>query len=136
MRLFSCSAIFAVVLSTAALSQGIAPVQQNNSNTIWFENWTGLSNGTMKITIPGGELVEVFAASGTPVFELSGREIVDGIYRYELSAATKNERKILNSVNNGRGDAARDSQSEPFYLSGAFHVSRGVIVQPEQIKEE
>lgn len=136
MRLVPCTAVFAIFVSTAAVAQEIAPVQQNNSNTIWFENWTGLSNGTLKITIPGGELVEVFAASGTPVFALAGREVLDGIYRYELSAATKNEIKITNAIDNGRGDTARDSQSVPFYLSGAFHVSRGVIVQPEQIKEE
>ncbi len=136
MRLLSCTAAFAVLLSSAAFSQEIAPVQQNNSNTIWFENWTGLKNGTLKITIPGGELVEVFAASGTPVFELTGREVLDGVYRYELSAATNNEIKIVNPANNGRGDAARDTEAEPFYTSGAFHVARGVIVQPEQIKEE
>lgn len=135
MRLLSYTAAIALFLTSAAFSQEIAPVQQNNSNTVWFENWVGLNNGTLKITIPGGELVEVFAPSGTPVFELTGREVVDGIYRYELSAATNNEIKIVNPINNGRGDAARDTAAVPFYLSGAFHVARGVIVQPENIKE-
>lgn len=136
MRLLSCTAAVALLLTSAAFSQEIAPVQQNNSNTVWFENWVGLNNGTLKITIPSGERVEVFAPSGTPVFELTGREVVDGIYRYELSAATQEEIKIVNPINNGRGDAARDTEAVPFHLSGAFHVARGVIVQPEDIREE
>ncbi len=136
MRLSTCIAVIAALSFSPAFSQEIAPKQQNNSNTIWFENWTGLRNGTLKISIPGGEHVEVFAASGTPVFELSGREIIDGLYRYELTAATKDEVKIVNPVNNGRGETKRDSLSKPFYLSGSFLVSRGVITQQEQLQED
>jgi len=112
------------------------PVQQNNSSAVWFENWGTLSNATMTIRTPQGEVSQIFAASGTPVFELRGQEIVDGVYRYELSAATKETKKITNKINDGRGDASRDDVAVPFNASGVFIVSRGVIVKPEDVKEE
>jgi len=112
------------------------PVQQHNSNAVWFENWTGLSNATMKIVDPTGKFTTIEASSGTPVFQLQGGEVVDGIYRYELSAATDKTRKIVNPVNNGRGDAQKDEVAIPFYSTGFFVVERGVIITPEEIKEE
>ncbi len=90
----------------------------------------------MTVTAPNGETIEVFAASGTPVFQLSGREIQDGYYRYELRAATEEQKKILNATNQGRGEAQRDTESVPYYTTGNFLVERGVIVTPEDIKEE
>lgn len=112
------------------------PVEQHNSNALWFENWTGLSNATLKVTAPDGAVTELFAASGTPVFQLSGRDILDGIYRYEMSAATDKTAKLVNKVDNGRGEAQRDSAAVPYHLSGHFTVSRGVIIRPEEIKED
>lgn len=112
------------------------PVQQHNSNAVWFENWVGLSNASMVVSAPNGKVTEVFAASGTPVFELDRREALDGVYRYELRAATEETVKIVNPVDNGRGEAARDSEAVPFYLSGHFVVDRGAIVKPEDIKED
>lgn len=133
----------AVVLSVALPITGMAgaalaadPVQQHNSNAVWFENWFGLSNATLRVTAPDGQISDIFAASGTPVYQLSGREVLDGIYRYELSAATEETVKIVNSIDNGRGDAARDSHAKPFHLNGHFTVSRGVIITPETVVEE
>jgi hypothetical protein len=130
------AAIFSSAFAAAGFADAPEPVQQNNSNAVWFENWTGLSNATMTVAMPDGELVTVFAASGTPVFELVGRDVVDGVYRYEITAATEEQVKIVNKIDNGRGDAARDTVSKSFNLAGAFFVTRGVIVQPENIKEE
>lgn len=129
-------AVAALALATAALADVAQPVQQNNSNAVWFENWTGLSNATWTIAQPDGAVIQIFAASGTPVFQLAGGEVIDGIYRYELTAATEEKVEIKNKMNNGRGDAARDTALKPFYMSGAFHVQRGVIVAPEVIQEK
>ncbi len=112
------------------------PVQLHNSNAVWFENWIGLNNATLSVTAPNGEMTEVFAASGTPVFQLSGRDIQDGYYRYELRAATEEQTKIINATNQGRGDQQRDTTAVPYYTTGSFLVERGVIVTPEDIKEE
>lgn len=122
--------------ATPLFAQLPQPVQQHNTNAIWFENWIGLSNTTMKISTPSGEIVTIFAESGTPVFQLSGRDILDGVYRYEISAATEERQKIVNQVDNGRGDNARDEVTVPYHMSGYFLVERGVIVEPQDIKEE
>ena len=135
-RLLAGAVLFCALWAPATQAETPHPVQQNNSNALWFENWTGLSNATLSVSTPEGELISLFAASGTPVFELKNREMVDGIYRYELSAATEEEVKIVNKINDGRGENSRDSAAKPYYLAGAFVVSRGVIIQPEEVKEE
>ena len=129
--------ILALIAVTAAMPAFAAdPVEQHNSNAFWFENWIGLSNATLKVSAPDGQLTEIFAASGTPVFELTGREIVDGVYRFELSAATEEKVKIINQIDNGRGDAESDSQAKPYNLNGVFVVSRGAIVKQEELEEK
>ncbi len=120
--------------ATAALAAD--PVQQHNSSAVWFENWQGLSNATMTIYAPTGKITVIEAKSGTPVYQLDRAETVDGIYRYDLTAATEETVKIVNPINNGRGDAQSDSHNVPFAMSGSFVVSRGVIVTPEIVSED
>lgn len=139
MRLFGtvfCTVIGAAVgLAGFAAANTVDPVAQHNSNAVWFENWIGLSNATMVIAAPNGKVSTVFAQSGTPVFELERGEVLDGVYRYELSAATEETAEIVNPIDNGR-DSIASSSAVPFNLSGSFVVSRGVIISPEDIKEE
>lgn len=125
-----------LAMTAAAPAFAADPMQQHNSNAVWFENWQELSNATLKVVAPNGKITEVFAASGTPVFQLSGREVLDGIYQYELNAASSERVVIVNPIDNGRGDAASDSVAKPYNLSGRFVVSRGAIIQPAEIKEE
>lgn len=134
MRLAALSILLAV--STATGAAAAEPVEQHNSNAFWFENWRDLSNATLIVASPNGQITEVFAASGTPVFQLSGERVVDGVYRYELSAATNEQTTIVNPVDNGRGDNQRDTRAKPFYTAGYFTVSRGVIITPEEISED
>lgn len=112
------------------------PVQQHNSNAVWFENWSGLSNATMTIVAPDGEVTTLQSNSGTPVFELRGGEALDGVYRYELTAATDEEVEIKNAINDGRGEEASGKEKIPYYTTGTFVVSRGVIITPEEVQEE
>lgn len=112
------------------------PVQQHNSNALWFENFSGLKQASLVVNHPDGTIETVEAERGTPVFKLTGRDVRDGIYRYELRAATEQREDIKNQIDNGRGDAARTQRFVPFYLSGHFTVFRGVIITPEDIKEE
>lgn len=124
-----------LALAGAASSLTVDPVQQYNSNAVWFENWTGLSNATLVVAAPDGKVIEVFAVSGTPVFELSRDQVQDGIYRYELKAATDEAVEIVNPIDNGRTEVT-SSRAKPFYMNGSFVVSRGVIITPEEIRED
>jgi len=130
--------LFAAALTALSAGSALAadPVEQHNSNALWFENWIGLSSATLTVSAPNGEITSVMAQNGTPVFELSGADVADGIYRYELTAATDEEEEIANAQNSGRGDDQRSAQPKPFYASGEFVVSRGVIVTPEEINED
>lgn len=125
-----------VACSGAAFAAEPEPVQQHNSNAVWFENWNGLSNATMTILAPNGKITSIQAETGTPVFQLSGSEVIDGIYRYELKAATDEVIEIVNPIDNGRGENASNTMRKPFQLNGHFTVARGVIITPEEIREE
>lgn len=128
--------LLGTLLFTSGTALAATPVEQHNSNAIWFENWSGLRNASLVVAAPDGTVTTIEAAAGTPVFQLSGATIVDGIYRYELSAATDEQVKIINPQNNGRGEAQSDSMAKSFYLNGYFTVSRGVIITPEEITED
>lgn len=121
--------------ATAVLAAPPQPVEQHNYNTLWFENWVDLGNVRMTVSDPEGRIEEVFTRKGTPVYKLPGKP-VDGVYRYELSAATEERKKIVNKLDNGRGDAAREDVAVPFYLQGFFTVEGGVIIKPKDIREE
>ena len=112
------------------------PVEPHNSTALWFVNWFGLENAILRVNAPDGRLHEVAATRGTPVFELPRSDAPDGVYRYELRAATEERRKIVNQIDNGRGDNERDSAAVPYYTTGFFVVERGAIITPEMVEEE
>ena len=128
--------IFGSLMSLGSATWAAEPVQQHNSNAVWFENWIGLSNASMTIAAPNGKIITVFAESGTPVYQLAADDTQDGVYRYELSAATDEKVEIVNKVDNGRGENSEDMVSKSFYTTGHFVVSRGVIITPEEINED
>ncbi|WP_298290009.1 hypothetical protein [uncultured Litoreibacter sp.] len=112
------------------------PVQMHNSNTVWFENWVGLANASLVVASPDGTIERVEARNGTPVYRLSGSAI-DGIYQFELRAATDKEdtRKQKNALRIQEDDDAPKLMI-PFYRTGFFVVERGVVITPEDVEEE
>ena len=133
--LYALSTIATLLCASAAWAQAPDPVQRNNSRAVWFENWVGLENANMRVASPDGEIKDVFAATGTPVYELSGTSS-DGVYRYELRAQTDEMVKNRNySANSLEGE---DDEFIPksFYRSGVFVVRGGVILRPEEMEEE
>ncbi|MFK7937972.1 MAG: hypothetical protein AB8B82_01240 [Roseovarius sp.] len=108
------------------------PIEQNNSNTIWFENWIGLSNSMLRVVDPEGLTTSVTAEDTTPVFTLEGDDILDGVYRYELHASTDEKIKNLSyNADSTNANSTSEYQAKPFYLTGSFVVERGVILRPE-----
>ncbi len=115
------------------------PVERFNGTTLWFESWGSLSKATLIVEGPEGNVWEFYTESGAPKFQLEGDgKAVDGIYRYELTAATTEKQKIkrlANTANNGRGENASDTASVAFYMNGVFSVVRGVITAIPDINE-
>lgn len=133
--LLSLALALVLALPQTAAALTADPVEQHNSNAVWFENWSGLSNAMLVVAAPNGKITEIFAASGTPVYELDRGEVQDGIYRYELKAATDERVEIVNPIDNGRGETS-SSKAKAFYMTGFFTVSRGVIITPEETRED
>lgn len=133
---FVKACVFGAGLLAAGGAQAADPVQQHNSNAVWFENWIGLSNAVMVVRAPDGTLTRIEAGSGTPVFELDPAAAPDGVYRYEISAATEARRTIVNPQDNGRGEAESTTGAVPFRGTGQFVVERGVIVTPADVTEQ
>ncbi len=90
----------------------------------------------MTVRAPDGRIETIEAASGTPVYRLDPQHGIDGVYRYEITAATEETVAIVNPIDNGRGEQAASSMKKPFYMSGHFTVSRNVIITPEDVQEE
>lgn len=130
---------FRVFLSIAFASPLLAaePVQQQNSNAIWFGNWDGLSNATLVVVAPNGQITDVTAEAGTPVYQLNSPEVLDGIYRFKLRAQTNTEIPIVTTDdNNGREPDPSASAFEMFQTTGFFIVERGIIITPPDTEEE
>lgn len=134
LRKLTLPAVLAASFASSAMAAD--PVQQHNSSAVWFENWIGLRNATLVVSAPNGRITQLYAESGTPVFELDRAEAMDGVYRYELRAATEERVEIVNRIDNGRGDRAQTSMAKPYYTTGFFVVERGAIITPDDIKEE
>jgi hypothetical protein len=89
----------------------------------------GAANATLTITGPDGFYRQTFSRSGSVALQLgaAGR-LPDGIYNYEVTAATGQKVPNRNTLDNGRGQ-------EPAMVavgvtrSGTFLVKNGAIVQ-------
>jgi hypothetical protein len=130
-------AAVAFTFGLAHAAQAADPVQTNNSNAVWFENWVGLSNGMMRVADPEGRISDVRAELGTPVFQLSGGKVIDGVYRYELRAMSDElvkNRDYSNSLNSD--EEWQEYVPKAFYRTGSFTVERGVILRPEDVPTE
>ena len=104
---------------------------------VWFENWGTLSNATLKVISPDGTVSTFMSERGTPRVSLRDlKSVEDGVYKYDLSAATDEVIKVDTELNNGRGKAQRDTMFKPFSMGGIFFVTRGAISQKELLLEE
>ena len=126
-----------IVLGLGTAVQAAEPVQQHNSSAVWFENWIGLSHASLRVASPDGRMTDIWAESGTPVFELTGSEVVEGVYRYELRAQTdENIKNPDRFETQSDGKESSEDMKKPFYTTGYFIVERGVIVEPKEVEEE
>ncbi|GGA29479.1 hypothetical protein [Neptunicoccus cionae] len=125
----------ALLVATTAFAN--EPQERTDTTALWFESWGSLSNATLVVSGPDGFITNIVAEKGTPRFYLrDAAPVTDGVYRYELTAATTEKIKLRNQLNNGRGENQKDEIAKPFQMGGSFVVSRGVITKQEDIVEE
>ena len=94
------------------------------------------SRATLTITGPDGFVFRTFSKTGNPTVDLiKAKANVDGLYTYEITAASSETVTIRNPLNNGRGGADRTTMKRGVSASGSFVVKGGLIVDMSNEKE-
>ena len=117
----------------STLSAWAADVEARMQPTaLSFTGGASFTNARLEIRGPDDYESEETASRGLPVFRVRGGTMKDGVYFYNLSAATDEKQEIKRKIDNGRGDGARDYTFKPFYMEGMFRITKGLI---EEIDE-
>ncbi len=126
----------ALAEQTVTREQPILASEQFEGTRVSFKPGARYSNATLIITGPADYQAEVFNRSTLPSLDLRKYgKVVDGYFRYQLTAATDQKVEILNpGLNNGRDDIP-GAKMLGANLSGVFCVKDGVIVKVEDIPE-
>jgi len=102
--------------------------EQLQGTQVQFFLKQSVSNSTLSISGPSGYYVEKSSKTDAPSVSLEDfGQLEDGLYKYQLSAATSEEMTIRDNLDNGRGENARKTVNKPIYQSGVFRVVNGQI---------
>lgn len=97
----------------------------------------GLSNATLSISGPNGFYAKTFSQSGSPSIDLiKAGGTADGVYTYEVTAATSETTENLNPMDNGRGGIDDGTSVVSASTTGSFHASGGIIADRSSQAEE
>ena len=157
MRNLSTKLLLAACLFSIS-SQGITEdkkiaSESFSNDTIAFNYKGNFSKATISIAGPNGFSIKSFKENGDPIVNLSNARqnnssndelssssnetlaLTDGLYKYEISAATGETLEISDTLNNGRGESAKTTMNVSETQSGHFRVENGSIVNYLDIKE-
>ncbi len=88
------------------------------------------SHTTLTIAGPGGFFAKDYSKSGsTSIDLLKKKATADGVYTYEITAASSETVTIRDPQNNGRGRADRATRKRGVSATGTFVVKGGLIVE-------
>jgi len=131
--------VFAVCLSGpswAISADGLNAFRTLSGSEVSFSLGGAYSNATLTITGPDGFYVRNFSKSGNPAVDLiKAKAKADGVYTYEITAASSETVTILNPQNNGRGGADRATMKRGVSATGTFVVKGGLIVDTSNVTE-
>lgn len=120
-------------------TQSIAS-ERLSDTSVRFSSKILMNNATLSIVGPGNFQASRFLKVGTPSVELLDfGEPTDGLYHYELTAASGEAITIKDKMNNGRGENNSHTARRGITQSGYFRVIDGKIKhfndQPESFKK-
>ncbi len=97
----------------------------------------GDSNATLSVSGPNGFYVRAFSESGSPSIDLirSGGT-ADGLYRYEVTAASSETKTTVKPMDNGRGGADDATEKVAVSTSGSFYANGGIIADQAKMIEK
>jgi hypothetical protein len=113
-------------------------VEAFSGNTVMFDLTGAYHNVTVTVVGPWNYHAEAFAKKGVPPIELERYgKVLDGLYHYELTAASSGKLvEVRPGLNNGRGQAPRTRQYQAAELTGSFRVEDGKILPRDDTPEE
>ena len=131
--------IIAVCLSApswAISADDLNAFKRATGSEVSFSLGGAYSNATLTITGPDGFVIRNFSKTGNPAVDLiKAKANVDGVYTYEITAASSQTVTIRNPQNNGRGSADRGTMKRGVSASGTFVVKGGLIVDTSKDTE-
>ena len=132
--LMGASGVMAV--SDAATAQSMNAVKRFSDATVGFSMKGSYSNYSLTVTGPNGFNATVMSKKSAPALNLRKLGIIDdGIYRYNLTAASSKAMSVRTPENSGRGGDKKTAMMAGVSDSGSFVVKGGKIVQEADISE-
>lgn len=89
----------------------------------------GTQNATLTVTGPNDYYRQSFSPDTSIALNLGGLgRLADGVYYYEITAATGQTKPATAGLDNGRGELERKVQNVGITAGGTFQVRNGAIV--------
>jgi hypothetical protein len=139
--LVAASAMGLVWASPSGASERLEAGVSLSGTTISVALPSGYSNATLSVAGPDGRVLTKSVKSGVSAIDIGGANAMgDGVYNYQVTAATPDKKSVKVTENNGR-DVKLDMQGEVTVpvaeqASGTFVVKGGRIVDTSNIKED
>ncbi|AXS39856.1 hypothetical protein D1F64_07075 [Breoghania sp. L-A4] len=126
----------AAVSPQVVSAQGLEATIKFTDTAVIVETKGPYTNMMLSISGPNEFYTDQFSGREPPAIDLRKiDEYDDGVYRYRVTAASRQVAPIRTALDNGRGDIAKE-RLVGVSTSGAFIVKDGVIVKHEDIPEE
>lgn len=134
----------ALIMTAPVLAQDMLSARSSASGTkVSFVLPAGYFNATLSVSGPDGRVISASAKQGSPAIDISGKNAMgDGVYTYQITAASPQKKMIKADDANGREMSAAQvnmrgemSVSVGAAMSGSFLVQGGRIVDTSNMKE-
>jgi hypothetical protein len=131
------AAAVAVGSAGIASAQDIKVTQRSSGSVLGFDVQGPYKNVTLSIAGPKQFNAQTSVEKGNPRLNL-GKGLPDGVYTYQLTAATDKPADIIPSgLDDGRGEGAKNTVPlQGVSTSGTFVVRNGSIVPPQDLAGE
>jgi hypothetical protein len=133
---FALAACLAVGPWGAATADDLLTTPQVSAAGVTFQLHGAYSKLTLSIAGPNGFYASGFGESRAPAIDLQRLgPLEDGVYTWQLTAATNEKIKLRTPIADGRGGAPRTELRKGVAASGTFLIKGGTIVKPGPAQE-
>ena len=125
------AACLAIGAAGASLADDMVASKKVGDKSVAFMLKRPLSNSTLSVSGPDDFHARVYSKSGEVAIDLGKfGALEDGVYHYDITAATDQPAKVRTPLDNGRDAKANVAPRLGVAMSGTFTVKDGKIVEP------